>query len=717
MEGNMATAAATNAQRLFCSHCGLPVTAPGNADSAAIYCCHACRLVALIVGKEQGEHNWNLIRLGFGTLFAMNIMMLSLLLYSGSIEMETIPVFRLVLLGLATPALAILLPPFLAGALRECSARKISIDALIACGSLTAFSVSAVNALRGSGDIYFDTATMLPVLVTFGKIIESCAKTRAADLLHGLEALLPASALRVTCLGCAEVAIKDLAVGDLIRVRPGERIAVDGRVVEGSSSIEEAAFTGEFLPRLCRPGDSVVAGTINGTGSLLVQAERTGAELLLHGIVAMIDDAWRDPSNAERIAERAAARFIPALLLIAAGSVICWLLLGNLGQGLLSALSVLVVACPCTMGIATPLATSLAIARAARAGIAVRGGRVMERMAQTDVIYFDKTGTITSGQPVLQQIQLVDKTIREDELLGRLAALESAGGHALGRAVASEAKRRGCQAGSVSQVQVHPGSGMAGEVSWQGASTQVIAGTGSFVASAAHAASFCGSPPTDGNCSVIEVAWDGELRGRLLFTDAVRPDAARCVGALSEAGISCVLLSGDRFPAAAAIAGQTGIIQTQAPRSPAQKLQAIAESIAAGRSVAMVGDGINDAPALAAAETGIAFAAGTDLPRQAGNVVILSGRLMQIPWLIGLSKRTGSIIRGNFAWSFGYNSLALGAAAAGLLHPLLAAVAMVISSLTVLGNSLRIAGYPDEAGCSPEQQGVPASAGTTDNSR
>jgi P-type Cu2+ transporter len=711
----MATAAANRIPLPACAHCGLPVPTPETEDSEAVYCCRACRMVALIIGKQQGEQNWNLLRLGFGTLLAMNIMMISLLLYSGGLEAGTIPIFRLVLLGLATPALAILLPPFLAGALHECQAKKISIDALIACGSLTAFSVSAVNTLRGSGAIYFDTATMLPVLVTFGKIIESCAKTRAADLLHSLETLLPATALRVSSEGSSEVGIGTLQSGDLIRIRPGERVAVDGRICEGTSCIEEAAFTGEFLPRTCKPGDPVFAGTVNGSGSLLVQAEKTGPEILLHGIVSLIDAAWRNPSEAERLAQRAATLFIPALLVIATGSVVCWSLLGNLGQGLLSALSVLVVACPCTVGIATPLATSLAIARAARAGIIVRGGSVMERIASTDRIFFDKTGTMTVGQPVLQGIQVIDPALDQGELLGRLATLESASGHVLGKAITVEAARRHCGAGSVSNVQIYPGSGISGAVTWQGSTKLLLAGTEAFVATGRGDSITVGdlvtkriseakgtskttvSQAPDGNHTAINVAWEGELRGRLLFGDTERPDARRCIEALGDYGISSVLLSGDRFPAALAVANRTGIMQVEAPRTPAQKLQAIGDSIAAGRNVAMVGDGINDAPALAAAHTGIAFGAGTDLARQAGNIVILSGRLMQVPWLIALSRRTGNIIRGNFAWSFGYNFIAVAAAAAGLLHPLLAALAMVVSSLTVLGNSLRITGFPDES--------------------
>jgi len=693
----MEQSAATSAPRLCCAHCGLPIAVSANSRSEVIYCCSACRLVALVVGKEQSEHNWNLVRLGFGTLLAMNIMMIALLLYSGSLETTLIPVFRLVLLGLATPALAILLPPFLSGALRECAARNLNLDTLVACGSLTAYCVSAVHAL-GTGAVYFDTATMLPVLVTFGKIIESSAKTKAADLLHSLQTLLPASALRVAASGTDEVPLTTLQVGDEIRVRPGERVAVDGLILEGSSCIEEAAFTGEFMPRSCQPGERVIAGTVNGTGVMLVRAERVGSEVLLHGIVSLIDQAWRNPSRAERIAQRAAALFIPATVAVAAGSLVCWALSGNLGQGMLSALSVLVVACPCTIGIATPLATSLAIARAARAGIVVRGGSVMEEIAGVEVCYFDKTGTLTEGKPGLQQVVSFCPSTDQREILGRLATLEAVSGHVLGKTVLREAAARGCVVGSVSAPLAVPGSGMSGDVFWQGITKTVTAGSPSFVR-----ASLGGGQGEDleegaDGCSIVDVAWEGSLRGRVLFADALRPDARGCIGALERQGVATILLSGDSHAAAASAASQAGITRVEAPRTPAQKLAAVSAGSSAGKVVAMVGDGINDAPALAAAQVGIAFGAGTDLARQAGNVVMISGCLRQVPWLIGLSRQTARIIYGNFALSFAYNSIALAAAAFGLLHPLLAALAMVASSLAVLANSLRISRYPDEPG-------------------
>lgn len=683
-----------------CAHCGLPLPATAIQSvsrqdagrTGRVYCCHACRLVALIVGKqEHGEQSWNLVRLGFGTLLAMNIMMVSLLLYFHSVEPANIHLFRLILLGLASAALILLIPPFIAGAARDLRARKVSFDALIACGALSAFSVSAVNALTGRGEVYFDTATMLPVLVTLGKLIEASAKTRAADLLRALESLLPATAHRQGPEGVAEVPVDQLQPGDLVRVRPGERVPVDGLIVTGCSSIEEATFTGEFLPRSCRAGDRVIAGTVNGTGSLLVQAERTGRELMLHGIISMIQQAWRTPSKFERSAERAATIFIPAVLAVAAMAVIGWWACGDLRQGLFSALSILVVACPCTMGIATPLATSLAVARAAKDGVVVRGGSVMERLAATHIVFFDKTGTITTGAPIIEEVQVAVHGLHPHDLLGLLATIECASEHPLAQAVVAHARKLGIEIGTPLHVRVVPGSGIIGGVTWKGVTTRVAAGTAEFACRGA------GLPAIPDGYTAVHVAWDGIMRGRVLFSDAIRPEACHCVAELKEAGISSVLLSGDSHATAVAVAAQAGIPEVSAPRTPEQKLFCVSAAMEGGKVVAMAGDGINDAPALAAADIGIAVGGGMDLAKQAGNVVVLSGQLRQIPWLVRLSRQTGRIIRANFAWSFGYNAIALAAAAFGLLHPLLAAVAMVLSSVTVLGNSLRISAFPGYA--------------------
>ena len=681
--------------RHLCALCGLPARVAGNAVPEEIFCCHACRLAARIIGSQnqgEGEQAWDLLRLSLGSLLAMNVMMISLLFYAGQVEPHTAPVLRCILLGLAGPALLILLYPLVTGGVRDMAAKRTSLDLLIAGGSITAFTVSAVNVLRGAGELYFDTATMLPVLVTFGRVIEAGAKKRAADLLRDLETLLPATALRITPQGSEEVALDLLRVGDLVRVRPGERVAVDGVIREGCTVMEEASFTGELLPRQRGPGEPVFAGAVNGAASIVVTANRTGRQVLLHRIVAMVADAWRVPSHAERFAERAARLFIPVVLVVAAGSVVVWSVQGDYVQGWLSALAVLVVACPCTIGIATPLATSLAISRAARAGILVRGGDVMERLGRTCLVFFDKTGTITTSLPQVQEVVSLDPEVEVDEVLGRLAALETASEHSLARAVAAEALRRGVAAGSVRDVAICPGLGLTGLVDWQGNARVVTAGRINYTAPLGEQAA-----EEEGN--TIHVAWGGKNRGRVILSEAVRSDAVQTIQALHRQGIATVLLSGDGRAATAAIAGKLGIGRIEAPRMPEEKLKAIMAGRGAGRTVAMVGDGINDAPALAAADTGIAMGGSLEFVRRSGNVVILSERLLHVPWLIALSRQTGRIVRQNFAWSFTYNLVAIGAAAAGYLHPLLAALAMAASSISVLGNSMRLNNFPDPAPC------------------
>lgn len=690
----MEQAATVENLRWPCALCGLPARAAGGAAPEDIFCCHACRLAAMIIGRHEpgeGGQAWDLLRLGLGGLLAMNVMMISLLFYGGQVDPHAVLSLRVVMFAMAGPALVILLYPLISGGVRDLAANRTSLDLLIACGSLAAFGVSAVNVLRGEGAMYFDTATMLPLLVTVGRVMEAGAKRKASDLLRELETMLPATAWRVGPGGTEEVALNRLRVGDLVRVRPGERVPVDGIITEGTTVMEEAPFTGEPLPRRRGPGEPVFAGAINGASAIVVAARQTGDQVLLHRITAMVTAAWQAPSHAERVAERIARLFLPVVLLVAAGTVAVWSLQGNFGQGWLSALAVLVVACPCTIGIATPLATSLAIARAGKTGVVVRGGDVMERLGRTELMFFDKTGTITTNAPRVREVVSLDRGVAVEEILGRLAALEAASEHPLARGVLAEAVRRGVPAGSVRQVQIAPGQGLSGLVLWQGTEVPVTAGSGSMVVPAdEHTGAAKGS--------TVFVAWGGKCRGYVILAEAIRSGAGRVVDAIHRQGIGTVLLSGDSRAATAAIADEAGIMQVEAPRMPEAKLAAITTAKVAGRMVAMVGDGINDAPALAAADTGIAMGGSFEFVRRSGNVVITSDRLHLVPWLIDLSRQTDRIVRQNFAWSLTYNCLAIGSAAAGYLHPLSAALAMAASSLSVLTNSMRLKRFPDPPG-------------------
>ncbi len=678
-------------RRVFCAHCGLPASAALARDGRP-YCCTGCWLVSRIVGHhdQRGPAAWNLLRLGFGAFLAMDVMMLSLLLYAGTLDEGMAAVCRWVLLGLATPAMAILGYPFAQGAWREIRDRRLSLDTLIALGAFAAYGVSAADTIRGEGHIFYDSATMLLALVTIGRMLEAAAKTRAGDLLRSLETLLPDEATRLRDGRDETVKLAELRVGDVVRVLPGGRIGVDGRVVSGSTLIAEAAFTGESRPRPVGVGDEVLAGCINGDGAISVAAAAVGEDLLLMRIAEMTQQAMQDSSPYQRLAMRLAAAFVPAVLVLAVAAAGAWLALGEPSRALLAGLAVLVVACPCALGIATPLATAVAMATAARNGVLVRGGGVMERIGQVSSIYFDKTGTLTLGQPSVRDVRCFDSAVAADDLLAVLAALESQSEHSLARAVVAEAQARGLAVSRASNVRAVPGCGVEGDVMVGGARRRVIAGSLEYLlANACSPANDACEHGTLASATLIYVAWEGRLRGVVSLTDAARPESAAAVAALKGLGLEVAMLSGDRREPAMEIARQVGIENVNAACRPDDKLRVLRR--AGGRGcVAMVGDGINDAPALAGADIGIAIGAGTDIARAAGSVVLLSDDLAHLPWLVKLGRRTRRIIAQNLFWAGAYNAVALAAAAAGVLHPLLAVAAMMVSSITVLSNSLRL---------------------------
>ena len=426
----------------ICDHCGLPAPS-GRRIGDKVFCCAGCYLVSRLVGSADGQSQraWDLLRLGVGAFLAMDVMMVSLLLYTNTVEADAVPLFHRIMLALSAVAMAVLVGPLVRGSWQEIRRGRLSLDTLIAVGSLAAFGVSAVGVLRGGGQVYFDTATMLPVLVTFGKLIEAAAKVRARELVQGLESLLPRTALRLGATN-EEVPPSELRTGDRIRVRPGEAFAADGVIVEGRTRVEEAAFTGEPLARDCREGDRVLAGCVNGTGGVVVEAREVGGATLLARVVYMVQQAALSQGPYQRAAQKMAAVFTPAVLLLAAGAGVAWALAGDWPRGGMATLAVLVVACPCAMGIAAPLATAVAIAHAARQGVAVRGGEAMERLGQVTDVFLDKTGTLTLGEPTVREVLPADG-IDANRLLAALAGLEAASEHPLAKAVLSEASRRG----------------------------------------------------------------------------------------------------------------------------------------------------------------------------------------------------------------------------------------------------------------------------------
>lgn len=682
--------------RRACEYCGLPMGAGGfEPQPGHYYCCYGCYLVQGILSEqdEAGVSARVLARLGVGSFLSMTVMMVSLLLYTNApaaMTPEAIRAMRWTMLLFSTPALVIMGTPFLRSAWHELRHRRLNTDALIAMGSLSAYGVSAGRVLADRGTVYFDTATMLLVLVTVGRLLEASAKSNTAKLVRGLLALGPRVAHRVTAAGEEDVAPEALRPGDRIAVRPGEQVPVDGVVLEGRSAVEESAFTGEALPRHCTRGDTVYGGSINTDGRLLIEATGVGEHTLLGQMARLVREAQSRRAPAERLADRLATIFVPLVWALAGTAAVYWLARGGAVQAGMAALSVLVVACPCALGLATPLAVSLGIGRAARAGVLVRSGETLELLPRIRRLFVDKTGTLTRGMMAVERIELLDPELEPTEALAWAASLETAAEHPTARALVAAARERNLPLGEVSEFQAVPGYGAAGSVTRAGQTRPLLIGTRRLME--AHGAAFSpgGGEATPDTHSEIYLAWEGRVRACFALTDQTRPDAAALVAALAESGIQTTLLSGDREPVARRVAEQLGIPDVRGECTPTEKVATIEAARKPAALVAMMGDGINDAPSLAAADIGIALAGGTDLAREAGDVVLLGNELGRLPWVIALARETRRIITQNLLWAFGYNTLALAVAFTGRLHPLLAAVLMLISSFFVLGNSLRL---------------------------
>lgn len=677
---------------VLCDHCGLPARGGYHAGGLT-YCCYGCYLVQRITGREadEGPATFILARLGAGAFLAMAVMMVSLLLYSNEmappaerIAPSAVQACRWALLCFSTPVLVLLGTPFAVAAARDAARGRVAMDTLVAVGALAAFGVSAANVARGpEGRIYFDTATMLLLLVTLGKLLEARAKAGTAKLVRGL-AELGASQATVLRDGAEQlVSISEVVAGDTVVVSPGERVAADGVVIAGMSSVAEAAFTGEAVPRVCGVGDRVYGGSVNCEGRMVVRAEAVGADSLLGQIVRMVEDALSNRAPVERLADRLAAVFVPLVCTVAVAALLAWWLRGDLTRGWMSALAVLVVACPCALGIATPLATTVAVGRAARHGVLVRGGQPLEVLPAVTKVFVDKTGTLTRGLMHVERIEPAEG-MDARELLVWAATLEQGTTHPVARAIVASARSRGLRLGEVESCRTAAGMGASGVASVDGVKRTVAVGTRAFVSGCA------GSDAPPGTTEVA-AALDGVYAGTVYLRDRVRSEARAVVDQLRH-GRGVALLSGDRPEAAVEVARDLGLDEVYAECTPDAKARAIVSARAAGHVTAMVGDGSNDAPALAAADVGIALAGGTDLAREASDITILGDDLMRIPWLFGLAGHTRAVIRQNLAWAFGYNCVCIAVAALGYLHPLLAAVLMLASSLVVIGNSLRLAG-------------------------
>ena len=630
-----------------------------------------------------------------------------------SVQLSLFPSFRFagwqwVLVGLAAPVAGWAAWPFHAAGLKNARHGSTSMDTLVSLGIAAAcgWSVYAmfvldagptkVSALQllihgSGGGIYLEVAASVTTFLLAGRWYEARARRDAGDAMRALAA---AGARQASVLdadgGERPVPVGQLRPGDRIIVRPGEVIGADGVVEFGESAVDASMMTGESVPAEVREGAQVIAGTAVVSGRLVIAATRTGDDTQLAHLIALVEKAQADKSAAQRLADRICSVFVPAVLAAAALTLAGWLAAGaSAERGFSAALAVLIIACPCALGLATPAALVVACGRGAQLGIFIKGYQALESSRNVDTVLLDKTGTITTGIMALTGLQPAPGTAR-DVLLRRAGAVEDASRHPVARAVSSFARAELGQLPQATGFAALPGLGVRGAVD----DIEVIAGREKLFRDRGDAvppdlASQCAEWEQAGQTAVL-VGWDGQARGAVAVADAVKPSAAAAVSALRRLGLRTVLLTGDGDAVARAIGAEVGADEVIAGALPGDKAAVVRELQAQGRRVAMAGDGMNDGPALAAADLGLALGSGTDVALSAADLILLREDLSVVPDAIRLSRATLTVIRRNLAWAFGYNVAALPLAAAGLLNPLIAGVAMAASSAFVVASSVRL---------------------------
>jgi Cu+-exporting ATPase len=600
---------------------------------------------------------------------------------------------RLVELALTSPVVLGAGRPFFQRAVALARHRSANMDTLIAIGAGAAYGHSVVSLLAGRHHLYFEAAAGIVSFVLLGRWLEERAKGQAGDAVRRLIDLQPATACLLTDSGERVVPVDDVAVGDLILVRPGERVPLDGTVVDGLSTVDESMLTGESMPVIKGSGTKVVGGCINGSGALKIRITAIGVDTVLAGIVRLVDHAQASKLPVQRMADRVSAVFVPGVVAFAGLTLASWMIAGGrLAAGFDAAVSVLLIACPCALGLATPTAIMAATGRAARRGIYIRDGEALESAAKLSVLIFDKTGTITEGRPEVTDFHLLPGILDEAGLMSLLAAAESGSEHHLGRAVVEFAKARGAAPVAVQSFQAIAGQGVHARIGRH----EVLVGNAALLEGIEFSAlQLVVAQWAQRARTPVLVAVDGRAVAALAIADRPRANAAAAIAALHQLGVRTIMVTGDVDATARTVAAEVGIEDVVAQASPQRKQEIVAQLQAAGEMVGMIGDGINDAPALAAANVGFAIGTGTDIAMESAPITLVGGDIAKVAEMIALSRRTMRVIRQNLVWAMGYNTVAIPGAAMGRLSPMVASMAMALSSVSVVTNSLRL--QKDEA--------------------
>lgn len=690
-----------------CNYCELPV--PG-AQSGPVYCCSGCRFAAAVTHEkgEVGESRWMLTGLGVSLFFSLNVVMLTMALWAYADKPDTkfaaalADFLRWIALLFTIPVLAWLGVPLSRNAIDQLKRGQLSTDLLLMTGVIAAFGYSVVSTIRGLGHVYFEVSCVILVLVTLGRWLEATGRRQASEALHSLETLLPETARRVLYDGLPSpselsIPLAEVQVGDHLRVRATERIPVDGKVLHGSATVDEQFFTGESWPAAKRSGSKLLGGTLNLDGDLVIEVSAPPKQGALGRLVEAVRQAQAAKGYFEQLADSWARVFFPVIALIALGTAIWHGVHTGAEAAILNSLAVVLIACPCALALATPLAVWAALGTAARKGVLLHGGEALERLAKITALRFDKTGTLTTGSPSVRHF-LCETPTERDEVLRRAAALTDSSTHIFSRAVRGFVETTELIPTLESILSI-PGRGLVATL--HGVLGETVLGSlrlmnekqlriGSKIGAAIQHLD-------QESESCVLVGWDGEVRGLFLLKEELRPESIELVSGCQELGLDIAVLTGDLKVRGANLSRELGV-SVHAELLPEDKLEAIRLLKQTRARVGMVGDGINDAPALALADVGIAMGCGTDVTRESADVCLIRDDLRMIPWSIGFARRAVSTIRQNLFWSFAYNGLGVVLAACGWLHPAIAAALMVISSLMVLGNSLRLReGEPRES--------------------
>ncbi|MBZ5736404.1 heavy metal translocating P-type ATPase [Nocardioides sp. TRM66260-LWL] len=621
--------------------------------------------------------------------------------------------------ALATPVVVWAGWPFFIRGWASVRTRNLNMFTLIAMGTGTAWIYSVVATIApgifpasfrkdmgdgmatGAVDVYFEAAAVITVLVLLGQVLELRAREQTSGAIRALLDLTPTTARRIAADGSEqEVELDEVQIGDRLRVRPGEKVPTDGGVIEGRSTLDESLVTGESMPVTKQVGDTVIGGTINTTGALVITAERVGTDTMLSRIVSLVAEAQRSRAPIQRMADRVAGIFVPAVIGIALVAFIVWLLVGpdpRFAHGLIVAVAVLIIACPCALGLATPISIKVGVGRGAANGVLIKNAEALERMEKVDTVVVDKTGTLTEGRPAVTRIELAPAIdVTENEVLRLAAAVERPSEHPLARAIVEAAESRDLTLPQVSDFDSPVGRGVTGTIEGH----TVRLGSAEFLASehvdtgplAARAEGLRASGAT-----AIFIAVGGQVQAVIAIADPIKPTTPAAVKDLRDQGVEVVMLTGDNRTTAEAVARTLGIEHVEAGVLPDRKAEVVQKLQSQGKVVAMAGDGVNDAPALAAADVGLAMSSGTDVAMESAGVTLLNGDLMGIARARRLSGLTMRNIRQNLLFAFVYNVAGIPIAAGVLypftgllLSPIIAAAAMALSSVSVITNALRL---------------------------